>query len=422
MQPHFVEYASHPTRDTEITVADHLNQVVHAYNCTKNETTGFSPFYLLFGHHPRLPIDLIFGIDRTGNQGNHTQYAARWQKAMSEAYELASKRANEGSDRAKQRYDRHVRSSVLQPRDRVLVQNLSERGGPGKLRSYWEDRIHVVISRKGEDSPVYDVKPETGPDGTRILHRNLLLPCNHLTVDVASKTPHRQKSRKDVRRETNQPPTTLVEASSADESEHYELNFDPERQPGPQTDHSAESVSEDIAWESATVSDRGEGEDGCSADEEKEHHPPVEKISLLPEASDNEARPLTPGNTSQEGASIAESRPQRDRRPPTVLTYDTLGNLVYQARAVVQSLTNDSVPLPSTPSAQGPPLAWQTSLPATWQPVPPMTMQLFPSFHYPMIFGYQEMPPANFSCTVNVGYHGLYPVTYGHMQMPSPTF
>ena len=148
----------------------------------------------------------------------------------------------------------------------MLVRNLSERGGPGKLRSHWEDRIHVVISRKGEDSPVYEVKPETGPGGTRILHRNLLLPCNHLPVDVASKTPHRQKSRKEIRRETNHAPTTLVEESSDDESEHYVLNLEPERQPGPQTDRSKEPVSEHIAWESAIVS--GEGEDGCSANEE----------------------------------------------------------------------------------------------------------------------------------------------------------
>ena len=122
---------------------DHLNQVVHAYNCTKNEAAGFSPLYLLFGRHPRLPIDLIFGIDRTGNQGSHTQYAAQWQKAMSEAYELASKRANEVSDRAKQRYDHHVRISVLQPGDRVLVRNLSERGAQvnvtrtGKTEFMW---------------------------------------------------------------------------------------------------------------------------------------------------------------------------------------------------------------------------------------------------------------------------------------------
>ena len=401
--------------------ADHLNQVVHAYNCTRNEATGFSPFYLLFGRHPRLPIDLIFGIDRTANQGSHTQYVAQWQKAMSEAYELASKRANEGSDRAKQRYDHHVRSSVLQPGDRVLVRNLRERGGPGKLRSHWEDRIHVVISRKGGDSPVYEVKPEIGPGGARILHRNLLLPSNHLPVDVASKTPPRQH-RKQTWRETNQAPTTLVEESSDDESEHYELNFEPERQPGLQTDHSAESVSEDIAGESAAVSDGGEGEDGCSADVEQEHQPPVEETAPLPEASENEEGPSNPGNTSQEDASIAESRPQRDRRPPAVLTYDTLGNPVYQARTVVQSLTNDSVPLPSTPFAQGPPLAWQTSLPATWQPFPPMTMQPFPTLHYPMISAYQGMPSANFSYPVNVGCHGLYPVTYGHMQLPSPTF
>ena len=104
--------------------------------------------------------------------------------------------------------------------------------------------MHVVISRKGEDSPVYEVKPETGPGRARILHRNLSLPCNHLPVDVASKTPHRQKPRKEIRRETNQAPTILVEESSDDESEHYELNFEPERQPELQTDHSPEAVSE----------------------------------------------------------------------------------------------------------------------------------------------------------------------------------
>ena len=86
--------------------------------------------------------------------------------------------------------------------------------------------------------------------------------------------------------EINQAPTTLVEESSDGRSEHYELNFEPEWQPGLQTDNSAESVSEDIAGESAAISYRGEGEDGCSADVEQEHHPPVEETASLPEASE----------------------------------------------------------------------------------------------------------------------------------------
>ena len=35
--------------------------LVHAYNCTKN-AMDFSPYYLMYGHKPQLPIDIKFGL------------------------------------------------------------------------------------------------------------------------------------------------------------------------------------------------------------------------------------------------------------------------------------------------------------------------------------------------------------------------
>ena len=50
---------------------EHLNKVTHAYNCTRNDSMGFSPFFLLFGRHPRLPIDMIFNIGQSSSVRNY---------------------------------------------------------------------------------------------------------------------------------------------------------------------------------------------------------------------------------------------------------------------------------------------------------------------------------------------------------------
>ena len=114
---------------------------------------------------------------------------------MQEAYSLALKSATKSAIRGKRNYDKRVRSSALQVGDRVQVRNLTPCGGLGKLRAFWEDEIHVVIARKGEGSPVYDVKSESGQRQSRTLHRNLLLPCDHLPSKQWQELPSVRKPR-----------------------------------------------------------------------------------------------------------------------------------------------------------------------------------------------------------------------------------
>ena len=83
---------------------------------------------------------------------------------MQEAYALANERSIKSLTRGRDYHDRKATFTRLKSGDWVLLRNLTPRGGPGKLQSLWEDKVYIVIGRKGDNNPVYDVQKESDPN------------------------------------------------------------------------------------------------------------------------------------------------------------------------------------------------------------------------------------------------------------------
>ena len=154
----------------------HLGCMTHAYNCTKHASTTYSPYYLMFGRHPRLPIDIEFGLNKPNSSDNSSKsrYIQKLRRRLNYAFQKASKYSDQQAKKYKQGYDKSVKGPQLQENDLVLVKIVAHKGRH-KLQDRWEPEEYVVIEQPIAGTPVYKVKPVNGYN-VRTLHRNLLLP------------------------------------------------------------------------------------------------------------------------------------------------------------------------------------------------------------------------------------------------------
>ena len=154
----------------------YLGCMTHAYNCTKHASTTYSPYYLMFGRHPRLPIDVEFGLNKPncGDNSSKSRYIQKLRRRLNYAFQKASKYSDQQASKYKKGYDKSAKGPQLYENDLVLVKIVAHKGRH-KLQDRWEPEEYVVIEQPIAGTPVYKVKPVNG-DNVRTLHRNLLLP------------------------------------------------------------------------------------------------------------------------------------------------------------------------------------------------------------------------------------------------------
>ena len=118
---------------------NYLPAMTHGYNATQHSSTGYSPFYLMFGRQPRLAIDVCLDLEQvTESSGKEeTSYIKSLRQRLSMAYQLAVEASRKAKGKQKKQYDRKARPAVLQPHDLVLVRLLAFQG-KHKLSNRWE--------------------------------------------------------------------------------------------------------------------------------------------------------------------------------------------------------------------------------------------------------------------------------------------
>ncbi|CAI5668147.1 unnamed protein product [Oreochromis niloticus] len=324
----------------------HLHKVVHAYNCTVNEATGYPPFLLMFGRSPRLPVDLLFGIEQEDSSGSYQDYVDRWRRRMAEAYMVASKNAAKSADRGKKQYNKSVHGPSLQLGSRVLVRNVVERGGPGKIRSYWEDNIYIIKRQKGQDSPVFELEPENGKGRTRILHRNMLLPCDFLPLQADKEaTVTSTKTRKRHYNKRKQTCMTQTQVGSEEEEDTDEFSDAVFTWPYPVPQCSP--TLDPTAAEFMPLRDGGEpdefphlsGDDQggpSQTDEEKMDNMEPEDVAIVGAGEVDSSSDVEEALETDQPSPY----PKRERRRPQTLTYSKLGQPSLEERIVATKCVN----------------------------------------------------------------------------------
>lgn len=85
---------------------EYIDALTHAYNCTQHDSTGFSPYFLMYGRHPRLPVDLMFGLSTAKEPCEYSEYVQTLHECLTYAYDEADRMSRHAKDLQKKHYDK----------------------------------------------------------------------------------------------------------------------------------------------------------------------------------------------------------------------------------------------------------------------------------------------------------------------------
>lgn len=229
---------------------EYLPELVYAYNVTPHSSTGHSPYYMLFGRQPHLPVDALLGQEpvREKEPTWLTVHRDRLQDAHSRARDYAERKAAE-------RVARHEKG-VFCPEVSVGQHVYLRHRPPGrnKIQDAWAPEPYQVVEVQGT---TYMVEPVGGGPAKRV-HRSNIRPCPRAVpvpkprsrvtpTEVPTSEMEREVPSLDVEcvlvEETRQPGRNPMDPVI---EESQEPNMEPENETAAVMEEAQESYDDDI--------------------------------------------------------------------------------------------------------------------------------------------------------------------------------
>lgn len=147
--------------------------MLFSYNTTPHQSTGESPFFLMYGREPNLPVDFALGRVLDPLPGTVQNWVAEHCSRLKVAFTHGRERLVVKAGHRKNRHDLRVREAPLQVGQLVYLRDHGARGRH-KIRDIWHPDLFQVIKAPVGESPVYTVAPVSNLHALRTVHRDML--------------------------------------------------------------------------------------------------------------------------------------------------------------------------------------------------------------------------------------------------------
>ncbi|XP_049331323.1 retrovirus-related Pol polyprotein from transposon opus [Astyanax mexicanus] len=149
----------------------YLPQLLFAYNTTVHQTTAHSPYELMFGRQPRLPVDSLLGVGEDLAEGTVEEWIENHQERLRTVYVHAKKQLENAV--AQRKRQNKVGVSDILPIGTVVYRK-NHLLGRNKIQDVWASTKYCVTRSLDGEGRVYSIHPVESPGPEKNLHRSEL--------------------------------------------------------------------------------------------------------------------------------------------------------------------------------------------------------------------------------------------------------